>query len=47
MLSGSGIMIILISMMFADSDNLIVPAALVAIGAGMIYVGKRREADNG
>ena len=46
MLIRIGITILFIASMMGDSDNLIVPAALFAIGAGLIYVGKRREADN-
>ena len=47
MLIGIGMMFLFIGSMTADSDNLIVTAVLLAIGATLIYVGKRREADNG
>lgn len=47
MLIRIGIAILFVASMTADSDNLTIPAALVAIGAGLIYIGKRREANNG
>ena len=46
MLIRIGIMFLFMAMMTADSDSLIVPAALALIGAGLIHVGKRREADH-
>ena len=47
MLIRLGIMILFIGSMMGDSDNLIIPAAFILAGAVLIYVGKRREADNG
>ena len=47
MLIRLGIMILFIGSTMADSDNLIIPAVFILAGSVLIYVGKRREADNG
>lgn len=46
MLSRIGIIVLFVASMMGDSDNLIVPVALILTGAAMIFLG-RKETDNG
>lgn len=46
MLYRLGFMLIMFGMMTADSDSLVIPFALVAIGSALILRAKIKEADN-
>ena len=46
MLIRIGIMFLFLAMMTADSESLIVPGVLAAIGAVLVYIGNRKEADH-
>ena len=46
MLIRIGIMVLFMAMMTADSESLVVPVVLLLIGAGLIHLGNRKEADN-
>ena len=46
MLYRLGFVLIMFGMMTADSDSLVIPFALVAIGSALILRAKIKEADN-
>ena len=46
MLYRLGFMLIMFGMMTADSDSLVIPFALVAIGSALVLRAKIKEADN-
>jgi hypothetical protein len=46
MLYRLGIILFVLGIVTADSERLVIPATLVSIGMVLIWLGKRREADN-
>jgi len=46
MLSRLGMIVIFIGVMMADSENLLIPLGVVAIGIAMVMIGTRRD-ENG
>ena len=41
-----GTFLILFGIMFADSEKLVVPSTIMAIGIAMVLIGKRKEVDH-
>lgn len=46
MLYGLGFMLLILGITTADSDSLVVPFVLVMAGAVLVYIAKRKEAND-
>lgn len=46
MLQRLGIILFILGMAMGDSENLVIPAALIAAGIGLVWLATGREADH-